>query len=147
MVRINGKMGKIGYIDTKGNFVIPATYDNGTSFHEGIASVLTENEKWLLIDASGKRAVQHDIKSATLFREGLAPVVEKKKVGYIDKAGKMVIKPEFEAGSLFAEGLAPVKVGDKCGYINKKGKMVIKPEFDWDQRLIDQFVAFYSSLK
>ena len=68
------------------------------------------------------------------------------KIGYMDMKGDMVIKPEFESGSIFVNGLAPVKIGNKCGYINKQGKMEIEPDYEWDQRAIDMFISYYTTI-
>jgi hypothetical protein len=58
----------------------------------------------------------------------------------------MVIKPAYDAGSIFVNGLAPVKKGNKCGYIDKQGKMVIDPDYEWDQRSIDMFLSYYTTM-
>ena len=105
---------------------------------------MRKGQSWQLIDVTGKPIINREFASPTLFSQGLAPVMEKGKVGYMDKTGKMVIKPQFDAGSIFVDGLAPVKVGNNCGYIDRSGKMVIEPRFEWDQRIVDQFTHYYT---
>jgi len=43
-------------------------------------------------------------------------------------------------------GVAPVRVGEKCGYIDKKGELVIKPDYEWDQRSIDMYTTYYTTI-
>jgi hypothetical protein len=47
------KLGKnIGYVDTKGNVIVPAQYSYGTSFYKGVADV-KKNDKMFGINAKG----------------------------------------------------------------------------------------------
>lgn len=48
------KDGKWGFLDTKGEEVIPAKYDQATPFSDGRAFVL-KNEKILIIDKKARR--------------------------------------------------------------------------------------------
>ena len=41
-----------GYIDKKGNFIIPPNFDHASSFSEGLASVQI-NEKWGYVNKKG----------------------------------------------------------------------------------------------
>ncbi len=58
------------------------------------------------------------------FREGLAPFMTTKAVGFIDWTGKVVISPEYDTAWNFSEGFARVKKNDKMGYIDKTGKEI-----------------------
>ena len=58
------------------------------------------------------------------FREGLAPFMTTKGVGFIDWTGKVVIPPEYDTVWDFSEGLARVKKNGKMGYIDKTGKEI-----------------------
>jgi hypothetical protein len=110
---------KYGYIDKFGNWLIKPQFISASSFSEGLARVVVEDE--------GKKL---------------------NKCGYINKEGAFVIPPtEYNLCGSFSEGLAMVQVklplekqcppgrqcGDgirKVGYIDKTGKMVIAPQFD-----------------
>ena len=140
VIEVNGKF---GYIDRKGEIVIPVQFDYAGAFSEGLAVVgkRNYNEEWEFgfIDKTGAyvlRPIYLDVKP---FSEGLAAVYKDGRWGFIDKTGKMVIEPQFEYVSVFSEGLACVGNVDgngsatddrKYGFIDKTGKDVISPKFD-----------------
>ena len=74
------KDGKWGFLDTKGEEVIPAKYDQATPFSDGRAFVL-KNEKILIIDKKGET-----IKSMSLdkynpiafYHNGYAPIAKRR---------------------------------------------------------------------
>ena len=64
------------------------------------------------------------------FREGLAPFMTTKGVGFIDWTGKVVIPAEYETVWNFSEGFARVKKNEKIGYIDKAGKELTPLQYD-----------------
>lgn len=56
------RKGKYGYMDTKGNIIIPPVYDQAYDFHEGMALTGNTNEKeetgYQLIDPFGNVCIQ-----------------------------------------------------------------------------------------
>lgn len=129
-----------GYIDAKGNFVIPPQFDPGlTSFNEDLAGVRRVGQLWSFIDRNGKTVIAPKWNALGQFAEGLAGAMdEKSKWGFIDKTGTWVITPKFKQARFFSEGLAGVQIVDtpKWGYVDHKGEMVIKAQFDG----VDQFL-------
>ena len=97
------------------------TYALVQSFMEGLAPVLTENERWGFIDTKGNMVIQPIYEEVGSFSEGLAPVKIQDKWGYIDGKGNTVIKPIYEAANLFTNGIAWVRMNGKDGFIDKKG--------------------------
>lgn len=83
-----------GFIDRKGNLVIPARFDLTFGFSEGLAAVQI-GKRWGFIDTSGKMVIPlQDFSSVKPFHNGLSRVVvERRGVGYIDRAGKFVWGP------------------------------------------------------
>ena len=130
---------KYGYINTKGEIVIRAQFDNAAPFKNGIAQVWLganndpqnyDRGKVGLIDKSGEVIIEPQFDAVGDFSEGLALAKIGKKWGYINLNGELVIKPQFEFALNFSEGLAAVKKGDKVGFIDRTGKFVIEPKFD-----------------
>jgi hypothetical protein len=127
--------GKAGFIDRHGNFVIKPIFKWAYAFSEGLALVVTRNEKRGFIDKKGKFIIKPKFDFAFDFSEGLAVVVDDGtgKYGFIDKKGKVVINFAFDRASSFKEGLAAVRVGNdktgKWGFIDKQGKILINPQF------------------
>lgn len=142
-IEVNGKW---GYIDIKGNVVIPAQFDDCWMFTEnGLARVLI-NGKYGYINKEGKIVISAKFSDAKDFStNGLAAVnVDGKysynntgKYGYINTQGEMVIPAQFKNANSFASnGLAEVLVEEgwfhketKGGYINEKGEMVIPAKY------------------
>ena len=92
-----------GFIDKKGNEVIPCQYYYiSPDFNEGIAVVYKTGDEWSLIDKTGKEIATfgppyrpgfHDG-----FHDGLMAIfnTDDDKEGYIDKTGKVVIPAELD---------------------------------------------------
>ena len=108
-----------GFIDKKGNEVIPCQYSYIFSgFNEGIAVVYKSSEEWCLIDKKGNEIASFDGQFRPGFHDGfndglmavISPDYEKE--GYIDKTGKVVIPAELDMdmcngpiSTNFSEGL------------------------------------------
>lgn len=121
---------KKGFINKKGQWVLPPIYDYAFGFSEGLAYVVQDKRigyinkkgKWILL------LKKHD---PGYFVEGLISITINKKFGYMNKKGKIVIKPIYDFAERFSEGLARVKFNGKYGFINQQGEWVIKPSLDW----------------
>jgi WG containing repeat len=139
--------GKYGYINLKGEVVIPLKYDNASDFSNwqnvGYLSTVRVGKKSGVIDTSGREVVPPVYDWMMLFREGFAPVKMDgpKKIaadaqwGYIDSTGKLVIPMKYNAARYFSEGLAAVSIprGNRYfnfGFIDVTGKLVIP--FDYE---------------
>lgn len=92
-----------GFIDKKGNEVIPCQYyDVYGSFSDGVAVVSKDGEGWSLIDKKGKEIALFDGKFQPgffrAFHDGMMAIYdpENDKEGYIDKTGKVVIPAELD---------------------------------------------------
>ncbi|WP_277118539.1 WG repeat-containing protein [Anaerotignum faecicola] len=95
---MNYEEGKCGYVNTKGEEVIPFSFYTADAFSEGLAAVGVE-----LSQAEGEI-----------------------RYGYIDKAGNWVVEPKYRRAFAFQDGLAKVEDTDRnIGYIDKTGKEVI----------------------
>src|SRR4029077_8279715 len=74
---------KFGYIDEKGQVVVPAKFDKAQDFSEGLAAVAFN---------AGKKS-KHEFEKSRHW-------------GYIDRNGKSVITPQFRRARPFFGGLA-----------------------------------------
>ena len=83
LVMVNNKY---GFIDTKGNMVIPAIYDDAGYFSDGLAYVKV-NDKFGFIDTKGNMVIPAIYDYADDFFEGLTYVKVNDERGYIDKRG------------------------------------------------------------
>lgn len=137
--------GKAGFIDTKGEIIIPIKFDGATSFSEGLAAVKV-NSKWGYIDKKGSWKVNPQYDSALFFSEGLAGVKADGKWGYIDINGKTVIPLQytrvgrFRFGITSAEGVYP---NSQLKYfITKKNQVVGYANYDWQVSENDELLSW-----
>jgi hypothetical protein len=131
--------GKIGYLNPKGEEIIPAKYINGTSFENGVACVQINGElfgrgNFKLINKHGvflKTDVSLDnIIQIPYFVNGVCWIEKVNEMGILENSGHYIKTIKFEEASEFYDGLAGVKLNNKWGVINKKGKMIISPKYD-----------------
>lgn len=85
------QFGKSGFINTKGEIIIPAEYDFATYFSEGL-SVVRKNGKYGYINKNGELVIPFRYDYARPFRHGYAKVQIGQKFYIIDKQGKRVLK-------------------------------------------------------
>ena len=127
---------KIGYINSRGEWVIQPKYDKARAFRNGLAPVYM-NKNWGYIDNKGEIIIPIQYRDAEIFsNDGLAPVKSEKFWGFMDKTGKLVIDEKYDitAGGFsifkknnekgFVNGLARVKYKKSWGFINKEGKLL-----------------------
>lgn len=90
------KTGKFGFIDRRGNEIIPCRWRAMWSFVDGLAVVQDFNKRLGFIDRSGELVIPCRWKKVNYFQNGLAKVSESKtfffkdKWVYIDKQGRIV---------------------------------------------------------
>lgn len=122
---------KWGYINSKGEFQIPAKFFLAEPFSEGMAFVLgEEGGRWDIIDKQGRYVTRVTFEKHDPFSEGMAVVQVNGKYGFINKEGDYVIDPIYDDARSFSEGLAAVKSSEGWGYIDKNGNYVIQPKYD-----------------
>lgn len=124
------KKNKCGFIDKKGETVIPFKYNLAYPFSGGLAPVML-NGKWGLINKKNKTVIPFMYDDMRPFKDDLATVKIKNKWGFINKKNEIIIAAKYDNAYPFKEGLAPVELNDKWGSINKKGKVVIPIKYKW----------------
>jgi hypothetical protein len=118
-----------GYINTKGELVIPYMYDMASYFSEGIAWV-AKDDKYFTIDQNNETIfkLKKGYEPEGDFHDGLAIVSEEgwfTPKGYVNKTGEFVIPVKYELANDFKNGVASVKIKDgNYIYINTKGEEV-----------------------
>ncbi|MBP6003148.1 MAG: WG repeat-containing protein [Pyrinomonadaceae bacterium] len=89
-------VGKYGFIDKRGEFVIEQKFDSASSFSEGLAAVQI-GSRYGYINRLGNLIVSPQFEYADQFQGGFALVAPsgrgKDTTGYIDRTGKYIWKP------------------------------------------------------
>lgn len=136
------KTEKWGYINKKGEVVIPFLYRYPRSYTEGYAFVEKEENKWAYIDKRGNNITpwEDSFTGYNFFVEGRAQIKRDGKYGYIDYSGKTVIPCKFDHGSFFYGKYAIVQNESKYGVINRTGNYVVIPKYKKIDRIVDPYV-------
>ncbi|MDI9476341.1 MAG: WG repeat-containing protein [Bacillota bacterium] len=131
---------RYGYINEKGEEIIPTKYCAAKDFNEGYAFVSSDETWWKIVDTNGNEITKQGIiERVDFFKDGLALVEDDTWFygHYIDVRGNKVItlatpNNRKMRGSSFNNGLACVYSyeADKFGYIDKTGSLVIPFEYD-----------------
>lgn len=123
---------KWGFIDAKGNFAIPAMYDEVSNFSCGYALVYVGDAP-KFIDTNNKMLTTPSMDDAYDFYNKYAKIYVDGKYGLLDNSGKATIQPFFyRLGYMGDNGLIGGCVGesDMCGYYDKDGKVVLTPMYN-----------------
>lgn len=118
--------GKWGYIDVNGAEVIPAVYDNGFHFYNGLANVTKEGVD-SFIDLTGALAFEgnalgfDDSYYLTLLSD------DNGKWGVLDRTGKIVVPIEYDDICIYDDVIIWVnnRAEQISGYFDKDGNVVI----------------------
>lgn len=121
---------KVGFINTKGEWVLQPTFTSASDFDPAskVARV-KEIDKWLYVDATGKKIYVNDTEHWGDFSGGLADGTQLGKDGFYNTKGEWVIKPQFEGVRDFKNGYAAAKLNGMWGIIDTTGKWVVQPTY------------------
>lgn len=153
-VEINNKY---GFANEAGKLVIPVQFEKAANFSESVATVLTKDMRFAVVDRTGNFVIEPQQNEIGAFNNGLARAkveIPKDKrfdssgnymgsvrTGFVDKSNRWVIdfagSDKFPKGP-FKEGLAavedlvprkdePTSTMRHCGYIDKSGQFKIRP--------------------
>lgn len=123
----------IGFINTKGEWIIQPKYEKARAFVGNMAPVY-ENKLWGYINRSGEWVVAPKYSDAEIFSvDGLAPA-KLGAWGFINEKGDMMVPTIYGISTAFfmfkdeqkgfIDNVARVKYEGKWGFIDKKGKVL-----------------------
>lgn len=126
-----------GFMNSKGEWVIPRNYDEVKHFRNGYAGVKYLG-KWGFIDKLNKFVIPPVYDNVEVFNEGKAGVWKDGKLGFINSNNQIVVPFNFLVGhygmgdidAFFSEGRAAV--GDETGYglIDENGNKISEFKYD-----------------
>ncbi len=133
--RVNSN-GKAGFINTKGDVVVPFKYDTVICTFKPIGGrvfIRSNNSRDFEAYSSSGKAIELDYFPVTdNFSEGFIPVeYESGSFGFMDAKWMPAFnKQSFEMiRQGFSEGLAPVMKNSRWGYVAIDGRMAIEPKY------------------
>lgn len=125
--------GRTGYINTKGELVIPFMVGNGGRFHNKRA-VFIVDQKYGVIDENGNFIVYPKYDLIYDYKNGYAVVWDRttNKKGLLDTDGRLIIPFIMDPDSLtvasYSEGIMKVMESDRgiCSFYDTKGKKLFE---------------------
>ncbi len=126
----NPQLGNIYYLDKKGNEVFNLSAKEGGKCKDGLIAVKDKNNKYYLVNKTGKQINPKTWDEIGDFADGLALVKENSKWGFIDVLGNKMIDLKFDVASSFTNGAAIVKLNDRFFLINKKGEPINNNKYE-----------------
>jgi hypothetical protein len=141
---------KWGYVNKKGEYVINPQFKDARFFRNGLARVLSVDDKVGYISENGKYQIAAKYKDGTPFVDGLAFVVSDG--GYptcIDKDGETKFQlKQAKYAFFFSEDLAMFQTSDnKFGFVDKSGKVVVNPQFEYARPFNEGYAAVCQNSK
>ena len=126
------KDGLYGYINLKGENVIPCKYKSVARFREGIARVRNKEGQTGFIDTEGNTVIPFSKKeTGSCFYDGFVGTSTPEGMGFMDKKGQIVYSGKmhvYNYDCIFSEGVAAVMVGEnKYAYANEFGDFRVEP--------------------
>ncbi|AUP79605.1 WG repeat-containing protein [Flavivirga eckloniae] len=132
---------KVGYINTKGEWVIKPQFKVARHFVNGMAPVY-DGKRWGYINTKGEYVIEPQFNDAEIFGKdtALAPVKPffKNSWGFVNEKGEMVIPPNYFITPSFSfnrktkgflGSLAKVKYNNKWVFLTKEGTLLGNKRF------------------
>ena len=117
-----------GFINKKGEMVIPAKFEKTGNFSDGLAAAY-DGDNWGYINPKGEWAIPPKFEHVKSFDTGVAIVEIEGKWEYINKSGEVLNIAKSEKLYDFHDGVAFFRKGDLVGLMNTKGEIIVEPKF------------------
>ncbi len=128
LVCVSTWKGFTGYINNKGETIIPLKFIQGENFSNGLAKVSDNTRRYGFIDKKGEVVLPFEYYVAKGFSDERAAFKKDSSGGwgFIDKQGKAIIPAIYAEVDRFSDGLARVCGNNgKWGFIDREGNMVV----------------------
>ena len=136
-----------GFIDAKGNWIIPAFFEEVEDIYDACAIATGNNKIGMAIFRNdGEGEWTWDWVAFPMYdaggsmSEGLAYMGSQEKFGYINKSGDFVIPQRYSHATDFRRGMASVAMDGRWGVIDKEGNVIVPFEFDKTEIASDRFI-------
>lgn len=116
-----------GYVDMKGNLMIPCEYESVSEFNEGLASV-SRNDSVFFINKENSIAFESFYEEAYSFNNGLAPVKIKNRWHLINRQGQIV--NSYDEINELSDDVYVIRLKEKYGALDAYGNVIFEAQFD-----------------
>lgn len=120
---------KYGTVDPQGNTIIPYSFNKLRLVNDTILLASTD-EKWYLIDETGKRKSDNEYKYLSQTKENLLLLFTDSLVGAIDINEHVVIEPTYEFLHQYTTDLFSATLNKKKGLININEDIIVPFEYN-----------------
>lgn len=135
LVQVKAESGKWGYVNLKGDYVIPAQFEYCNPFSKEGLAIVEKNKMKVIINTKGEE-VPAEVKGFDIiqgafgfgakgFQEGLLAVQVNKKWGYLNTSGKIAIPLKYDYVTAFESGFATASIGTKFFVLDTKGTELV----------------------
>lgn len=122
-----------GFVNNKGEIVIPLKFSYANGFINGAANVTLDHE-WGLIDTTGRLIIPNQYDYVSNLSEGLVMARmfnEDRRYGFLNLQNEIVIPFDYLYAEDFNVGYAVVGDNDKKGVIDKQNNLIVPMKYDY----------------
>jgi WG containing repeat len=127
------KVGKWGFVNLKGEWLIQPQFDNvawSVTFGSHGAAAVQQGDKWFLVKVDGTPLTGEKFDEIYATTNANFMVTKDGKSGLIDRQGRYLIQPLFDSlGVFLSEGIATAGNDNEQFYINRTGKRIFEGRF------------------
>ncbi len=121
-----------GYLNDKGNMVIPATFDEARGFQDSGLAVVKTTDGYGVIDNTGQFVLKPNYANLAIHPGGLIYGGDNKTFGLIDRTGKQIADLSMYNGlGIPSEGIWTVHTNDRYGAIDFSGRVTVPFSFEY----------------
>jgi hypothetical protein len=106
----------VGYKNEAGETIVPATFEAGSEFSNGIAIILQNGGRGLIND-EGQTVLPPIFQDLTMPENGVVVAKQNGKYGILSLQNKWIVAPIFDNAYGFANGFARVMKNNQWGFI------------------------------
>jgi hypothetical protein len=122
LIQVKDASGKWGYVNVKGEMVIPAQYEHCDAFGENGLAVVVKDKVTSIINSKGEIIPSEvTILSVKEYKDGLLEISSNKKFGFLNSQGKIAIPLKYDDVTEFNGGNAVAKIGTNYFILDTKG--------------------------
>lgn len=120
---------KTGYLDMDGNVAIPATFEDGSHFSEGLATVTLGDGRLAVIDTLGNERFSRDCEMIGRYNNGRAIYISNDLYGLLDTLGTAVVPAGYDKLSDNLNDTYTVDIKGKQGLIDADGNTLLPRDY------------------